>query len=85
MTHANLKAHFDHVDSDGNGRIDRNEFERLVARLGLRRSDNVVDLAFTSIDTDENGTIDFQEFRAWLEKAAPGEQDKGFEVPPHAH
>ncbi len=85
MTDTNLKAHFDHVDIDGNGRIDKNEFVQLVERLGLKRSDDIVDLAFTSIDKDENGTIDFQEFRAWMEGAATGEEDQGHAVPPHAH
>ena len=85
MTDTNLKAHFDHVDSDGNGHIDKNEFVRLVERLGLRRSDDVVDLAFESIDKDENGTIDFQEFRAWMEGSVPGEDEKHAEPPPHAH
>lgn len=85
MTDKDLKAHFDHVDRDGNGRIDKNEFMQLVERLGLKRPDGVVDLAFTSIDTDENGTIDFQEFRNWLEGSVPGEDENHAEPPPHAH
>ena len=85
MAENDIRAHFDHVDSDGNGRIDKDEFMRLVERLGLKRSDNVVDLAFASIDTDENGTIDFPEFRAWIEKPTPGDEDAGLELPPHAH
>ena len=86
MNNTDLKLHFDYVDSDGNGRIDKDEFMRLVERLGLKRSDDIVELAFASIDTDENGTIDFPEFRAWLEKeAVAGEDDAGLEIPPHAH
>lgn len=85
MTYADIKSHFDHVDSDGNGRIDKDEFMSLVERLGMKRSDNVVDLAFASIDTDENGTIDFAEFQAWIEKAATDDGDPAQEHPPHAH
>ena len=46
MTYADIKSHFDHVDSDGNGRIDRQEFMQLVERLGMTRSDDIVDMAF---------------------------------------
>ncbi|TDJ36008.1 MAG: EF-hand domain-containing protein [Gammaproteobacteria bacterium] len=85
MAENDIRAHFDYADSDGNGRIDKDEFMRLIVRLGLKRPDGVVDLAFASIDTDENGTIDFPEFRAWLEKTSAAEASSGDELPPHAH
>ena len=85
MTYADIKSHFDHVDSDGNGRIDKDEFMSLVERLGLKRSDDIVDMAFASIDSNENGTIDFAEFQTWIEKATADDEDDGLEVPPHAH
>jgi len=85
VTYADIKSHFDHVDSDGNGRIDKDEFMSLVERLGLKRSDDIVDMAFASIDADENGTIDFAEFQTWIEKATADDGDDAVEPPPHAH
>lgn len=60
-----LRSHFDYVDTDGNGVIDLDEFERLLKDLGISRGRDVVEHAFRDIDTDGNGRIDFSEFGQW--------------------
>lgn len=60
-----LRRHFDHVDLDGNGRIDEAEFARLLVILGLQRESGVVATAFRDLDRDGNGSVDFDEFRRW--------------------
>lgn len=56
---------FSHYDGDGNGRIDRGEYKRLMAALGVKSPDQELDVNFLAIDEDGNGTIDFHEFKGW--------------------
>jgi Ca2+-binding EF-hand superfamily protein len=60
-----LRSHFNHVDRDGNGRIDLKEFQVLLKKLGMTRSEQVTRHAFRAIDTDDSGSIDFDEFASW--------------------
>lgn len=56
---------YSHFDGDGNGRIDRSEFKRLMAALGAIAPDEELDIGFDAIDEDGSGTIDFHEFKGW--------------------
>ena len=56
---------FSHYDGDGNGRIDRGEFKRLMAALGAHAPDEELNAGFEAIDEDGNGTVDFHEFKGW--------------------
>lgn len=58
-----LVQQFESADRDGNGRIDKIEFVRIVDGLGLKGlSTFEIEKAFRSFDTDGNGVIDFNEF-----------------------
>lgn len=61
-----LRATFNHFDRDGNGRIDRGEFEQLIRALGGSLSSEELEQGFAAIDGDGNGTVDFAEFLAWF-------------------
>ena len=56
---------YSHYDGDGNGRIDRSEFKRLMGALGAHASEEELNLGFDAIDENGSGTIDFHEFKGW--------------------
>ncbi len=60
-----LKENFEHFDVDGDGRIDRGEFRRLMDALGADAPEDELDIGFDVIDSDDNGAIDFLEFARW--------------------
>lgn len=60
-----LRENFDHFDGDGNGRIDRVEFKRLMDALGADAPEDELDVGFDIIDADNDGRIDFDEFSIW--------------------
>ena len=60
-----LRETFDHFDTDGNGRIDRAEFARLMDALGAEMTPFEIDVGFASIDADGDGSIDMDELAAW--------------------
>ena len=49
-------------DTDGNGLIDRTEFRKAVAALGLSVSDEVCDATFADFDADGSGEIEYREY-----------------------
>jgi len=58
-----LVQQFESADRDGNGRIDKVEFVRIVDGLGLKGLTTIeIEKAFRSFDTDGNGVVDFNEF-----------------------
>ncbi len=66
---AELAELFQRCDADSNGRIDIDEFERLLRRLGEDRGQAHLTAQFVAIDTDGDGGIDFDEFVAWWLRA----------------
>lgn len=66
--HQQLQAEFCKVDLDDNGKINLDEFVRLLQSLGLTRQDEVIRLAFSNIDADSSGQISFSEFSDWWQK-----------------
>jgi Ca2+-binding EF-hand superfamily protein len=60
-----LRARFEGVDTDADGKIDEAELGRLLDALGVGFTTAQVHATFTSIDTDQSGRIELEEFRAW--------------------
>ena len=60
-----LRARFEAVDADRNGKIDEREFAALLTALGVGFTREQSLTAFTAIDVSGNGSIEFGEFAAW--------------------
>ena len=60
-----LRARFEAVDEDRNGKIDPREFAALLATLNVGFTPEQALTAFTAIDVNGNGSIEFGEFTAW--------------------
>lgn len=60
-----LKESFDYNDADNDGRIDLDEFVRMLEQLEAQMTSAEVRVGFRDIDTDDNGTISFDEFLNW--------------------
>ena len=68
MQNPALRARFEAVDEDRNGKIDLREFGVLLETLGagLTREQSLT--AFSAIDVNGSGSIEFGEFAAWWAK-----------------
>jgi Ca2+-binding EF-hand superfamily protein len=60
-----LKEEFVLADRDRDGRIDFDEFERLMRGLEANMSRTDLRIGFHEIDTDADGLIDLCEFVDW--------------------
>lgn len=60
-----LKEDFVLADRDRDGRIDFDEFARLMRGLEAGMSETDLRVGFHEIDTDADGLIDFREFVDW--------------------
>lgn len=58
---------FTRFDSDGNGAIDKQEFNALLDALGSSMSAKDRELGFGMIDKDDDGAIALDELAAWWE------------------
>ena len=65
LTLEEMRSHFSHIDTDGNGKIDFDEFVALLKTVGFTRQEDIIRLAFDAIDADSSGYIDFDEFGVW--------------------
>jgi Ca2+-binding EF-hand superfamily protein len=65
MENQALRARFEAVDEDRNGRIDEREFGALLQTLGVAYTREQTLTAFAAIDVNGNGAIEFGEFAAW--------------------
>lgn len=61
-----LKENFAHFDTNADGRIDLDEFKRLMLALGAEGPEQDLQIGFTAIDTDGSGSVDFDEFANWF-------------------
>ena len=69
-----MKAMFMKLDMDGNGFIDKSEFEKYIKDLGLKIKDAELNLIFQQIDKASNGVIDFNEFCEYFSERVLDEQ-----------
>ena len=69
-----MKAMYMKLDLDGNGFIDKPEFEKYIKDLGLKIKDAEVNLIFNQIDKNSNGVIDFNEFCEYFSEQVLDEQ-----------
>lgn len=60
-----LREDFEFNDSNGDGRIEFDEFRELLEFLEADMSNNEARTGFAEIDTDHDGAIEFDEFVAW--------------------
>lgn len=77
---AKLKALYMTLDTDGNGFIDRKEFDKYIENLGLKMKENEVSLVFHQIDKNSNGVIDFNEFCEYFSGQVLDEHGSGEDV-----
>ena len=68
MTLENL---FDIFEKDGDGKISREEFARMMKTLGADIPAHTMDHLFTALDADAGGQIELSEFIAWTKHELP--------------
>ena len=59
---ADLRAPFTKFDADGNGFLDKDEFEYAIRDLGVFLSEKELNTLFYFFDGDKNGKIEYGEF-----------------------
>lgn len=62
-----LKRAFDRFDTDGSGKIDRNELQSMLVKLGWNADDTKVDEMMRIADQTGDGQISFDEFKTLLD------------------
>ncbi len=60
-----LTETFEYNDSDEDGRIDFDEFRKMLADLEAGVNDGEARIGFREIDTDKDGAIELDEFIEW--------------------
>ncbi len=64
---AEVKAHFDYFDTDGNGQIDIKEFAKLLKILSPDATEQQIESGFDWVDNNHDTHIEFEEFLQWWE------------------
>jgi calcium-binding protein CML len=62
---AELRESFNYNDPNADGKIDFDEFRRMLDDLGAGVSADEARIGFDEIDTDDDGAIGFDEFISW--------------------
>eukprot|EP00854_Cymbomonas_tetramitiformis_P004655 gene4655-5700_t len=57
-----ITAHFQALDADDSGALDREEFRRAIEMLNVAPSEAILDRILTTTDKDGDGTVDYREF-----------------------
>jgi Ca2+-binding EF-hand superfamily protein len=60
-----LKESFQYNDSNGDGKIDLQEFLNMLSELAAEVAPEEARVGFAEIDIDKDGAIDLDEFVAW--------------------
>jgi len=60
-----IQSNFDFFDDDNNGKIELNEFIKLLNIIEPTSTKQQAEEGFKIIDDDNNGVIDFAEFINW--------------------
>jgi Ca2+-binding EF-hand superfamily protein len=60
-----LRETFEYNDLDSDGKIELDEFLRMLNALEAGMSRNEARIGFNEVDTDDDGLIDLEEFIAW--------------------
>eukprot|EP00927_Polykrikos_kofoidii_P061094 TRINITY_DN55984_c0_g1_i1.p1 TRINITY_DN55984_c0_g1~~TRINITY_DN55984_c0_g1_i1.p1 ORF type:complete len:192 (-),score=30.37 TRINITY_DN55984_c0_g1_i1:67-576(-) len=66
MSASVIRSHFEMVDANKNGYIDKNEFRDLTYNLGFALNNVELDLAVSAIDSSGDGKINLPEFAEWF-------------------
>ena len=65
MMRAEAYRHFEDVDEDGSGFLERDEIKRLAHAVGQELGEHELDEAMKEMDADGSGEVDFEEYYAW--------------------
>jgi hypothetical protein len=63
-----IEFKFRKADTNGNGRLSRKEFTKLLAIFNLKMPDADVDLLMERFDVDGDGELDLAEFKTFVER-----------------
>ncbi len=66
LSNEELRENFDHFDADRDGKLNREEFGRLMEALGAVEPGEDPGRGFGDIDTDGSGLLEFDEFARWF-------------------
>lgn len=69
-----LVEFFRRHDGDADGKLNKRDFEKLLASMYLEQEDKEIHMAFQSIDEDGDHKITFDEFREWSMRVLSGFQ-----------
>lgn len=61
---------FEKIDVDGSGELERDEFARLLANMGIMLDEVRLNECFDTYDTDQGGTLGVAEFMVFLKKTS---------------
>lgn len=68
QTNPEIRAAFELFDSNNDGKIDFDEFARMLRTLGQALSDDQARESFPTIDADGDGSVNLDEFVRWWQR-----------------